>query len=341
MIIDTASIQRWSARWHKYSPAAKQLVMGVWIVFILVGGLRAKLVDRVVAIVNNDVILLSELNQTLTTISANLDKQGYPESQKDQILKKQRSRILEQIIYDKLTDQQVQRHNIKIDDSEVDATIQRIQKINKMSDDALRRSLELDGLSYDDYRKQIKDRMLRARLVNREVKSKIVITDEDIKAYYEAHLDEYGGHTKFELSHILIKVSPTADSTEKERARQKIDNIYKQLQDGAVFEKLAAAYSEASSAAGNGQLGVFDRNILSKPIKQALNGLKPKQFSKVVESDQGYQIFYIESIIQSGGKGIDEVRADIQEKLYADVVDQKFNEWIKDLRQRSHIQILE
>jgi len=315
--------------------------MGVWIVFILVGGLRAKLVDRVVAIVNNDVILLSELNQTLTTISANLDKQGYPESQKDQILKKQRSRILEQIIYDKLTDQQVQRHNIKIDDSEVDATIQRIQKINKMSDDALRRSLELDGLSYDDYRKQIKDRMLRARLVNREVKSKIVITDEDIKAYYEAHLDEYGGHTKFELSHILIKVSPTADSTEKERARQKIDNIYKQLQDGAVFEKLAAAYSEASSAAGNGQLGVFDRNILSKPIKQALNGLKPKQFSKVVESDQGYQIFYIESIIQSGGKGIDEVRADIQEKLYADVVDQKFNEWIKDLRQRSHIQILE
>jgi len=310
-------------------------------VFILVGGLRAKLVDRVVAIVNNDVILLSELNQTLTTISANLDKQGYPESQKDQILKKQRSRILEQIIYDKLTDQQVQRHNIKIDDSEVDATIQRIQKINKMSDDALRRSLELDGLSYDDYRKQIKDRMLRARLVNREVKSKIVITDEDIKAYYEAHLDEYGGHTKFELSHILIKVSPTADSTEKERARQKIDNIYKQLQDGAVFEKLAAAYSEASSAAGNGQLGVFDRNILSKPIKQALNGLKPKQFSKVVESDQGYQIFYIESIIQSGGKGIDEVRADIQEKLYADVVDQKFNEWIKDLRQRSHIQILE
>jgi peptidyl-prolyl cis-trans isomerase SurA len=341
MNIDTSSLQGWSTRFRKYPTALKQLGLCVWIVFILAGGLHAELVDRVVAIVNNDVILLSDLNQPMAAVRANLDQQGYSQSQKDQILKQQRSHILEQLIYDKLTDQQVQRHNIKIDDSEVDATIQRIQRINKLSDDALRQGLELDGMTYDDYRKQIKDKMLRARLVNREVKSKIVITDEDIKAYYEAHLDEYGGHTKYELSHILIKVPPSADSTEKERARQKIDKIYKQLQEGNAFEQLAAAYSEASSAARNGQLGVFDLNILSEQIKQALKGLEAKQFSKVVESDQGYQIFYIESVIQSGGKALDEVRADIQEKLFADVVDQKFNKWIKDLRQRSHVRIME
>ena len=183
--------------------------------------------------------------------------------------------------------------------------------------------------------------MLRARLVNREVKSKIVITDEDIKAYYNAHIQEYGGHTKYELSHILIKVPTPADPTKKEHARQKIGSIYKQLQEGGSFGHLAAEYSEAPSAARNGTLGVFDLNILSEQIKKALKGLQAKQFSKVVESDQGYQIFYIESIIQSGGKGLDEVRADFQEKLFADVVDQKFNEWIKDLRQRSHIQIME
>jgi peptidyl-prolyl cis-trans isomerase SurA len=341
MNLDAPLLQGCSAQGGKHHAAVKLLALSIWIVFLLVGGLRAELVDRIVAIVNNDIILLSELDQTLADLRATLDKQGYSQSQKEQILKQQRSNALEKLIYDKLTDQQVQRHNIKIDDSEVDATIQRIKKINRMSDDDLRRNLESDGMSYDDYRKQIKDKMLRSRLVNREVKSKIVITDEDIKAYYDAHLDEYGGHTKYELRHILIKISPSADSTEKERARQKIDNIYNKLQQGGSFEQLAEEYSEAPSAAHNGRLGIFDLNILSDQIKQALKGLEAKHFSKVVDTDQGYQIFYIESVIQSGGKGIDEVRDEIQEKLFANVVDQKFNEWIKDLRQRSHIQIME
>ncbi len=338
---DTSSLQGWPALCHRCSAALKSLGFALCGMLILLGGLRAEVVDRVVAVVNNDIILLSDLNQMLSTVGATLDQQGYSQSQKNQILNQQRSMLLEQLIYDKLTDQQVQRRNIKIDDSEVDATILRIKKINKLSDDTLRRKLELDGLSYDEYRKQIKDKLLRARLVNWEVKSKIVITDEDIKAYYQAHLEEYGGHTKYDLRHILIKVSPNADSVEIERARQQINTIYERLQKGDPFEKMAAEFSEAPSAVRDGHLGVFDLNILSDQIKQALNGLETKQFSKVVETNQGYQIFYIENVIQSGGRGIDEVRTEIQEKLFAEIVDQKFEDWIKKLRQRSHIQIME
>jgi peptidyl-prolyl cis-trans isomerase SurA len=210
-----------------------------------------------------------------------------------------------------------------------------------MSDQDLRRALELDGISYDDYRKQIKDRMLRTRLVNREVKSKIVITDEDVKAYYDAHQSEYGGHTKLELSHILIRVPSEAGPTEKERALNQINDIYKQLQNGEAFDKLASQYSEAPSAQRNGYLGVFDINQLSDKIQQAVQKLGPQQFSKIVETDQGYQIFYITSLTQSGAKPLEEVRGEIQEKIYTESVDQKFNAWIKELRQRSHVQILE
>ncbi len=313
----------------------------IWLVIILVGNLHAELVDRVVAVVNNDVILLSDLNLTLVKIKANLDKQGYSDSQKNQILKQQRSRVIEQLIYDKLTDQQIKRLNLKINENEVDATIKRIEKINKISEEALRQNLEQDGIAYDDYRKEIKDKILRARLVNREVKSRIVITDQDVKNYYDSHREEYGGNTKFELRHILIKVSPSADASEKERARRKVDDIYKQLQNGSAFARLAAEHSEAASASNDGRLGVFDLNILSENIRQALKGLKTGEFSAIVDSDQGYQIFYVERLIQSGGKKLDEVRAEIQEKLYAEIVDKKFNEWIKDLRQRSHIQIIE
>jgi peptidyl-prolyl cis-trans isomerase SurA len=321
--------------------AGRTLGCCLWIFLLLVGALHAEMVDRVIAIVNDDIILQSDLNQTMTTLGATLEGQGYSQSQKDQILREQRGKILEQMIYDKLTDQQVKQHHIKIGDDEVDATVERIRMVNRMSSDDLRHRLESEGLSIDDYRKQIKEKLLRSRLVNREVKSKIVITDEDIKAYYDAHSDTYGVRTKYELRHIMTKVPSTAGQDAKKDALARINRIYNELQQVGSFEKLAKEYSEAPSAARNGYLGVLDLSILSEPIKQALSGLEAKQFTKPVDTEQGYQIFYIESIVQTGGKSIDEVRSEIHEKLYADVVDRKFNEWIKELRQHSHIQILE
>jgi peptidyl-prolyl cis-trans isomerase SurA len=308
---------------------------------LLAGALHAELVDRVVAIVNNDIILQSDLDHAIATIGVTLDAQGYSQSQKDQILKEQRGQIFEQLIYDKLTDQQVKQHKINIGDHEVDAAIERIRNLNRISSDDLRRRLELEGVSYDDYRKQIKEKILQARLVNREVKSKIVITDEDIQAYYDAHGDEYGVHTKYELRHILIKVPAAAGTDAKKDALARINHVYDELQKGESFEKLAREYSEAPSAERDGHLGIFDIAILSGQIRQALGGLEPKQFTKVVDTEQGYQIFYVESIVQTGGRRIEDVRSEIQEKLFNDVVARKFDEWIKELRQRSHIQILE
>jgi peptidyl-prolyl cis-trans isomerase SurA len=319
---------------------SKSIGWSMALLLLMLGNVRAELVDRVVAVVNNDIILHSDVEQALSVAAATLDQQHYSPSQKQQILNEQRQRILDQLIYDKLTDQQVERNHIKIDDDEVNATIERIRSVNKMSDQDLRRALELDGISYDDYRKQIKERLLRTRLVNREVKSKIVITDEDVKAYYDSHQREYGGQTKLELSHILIRVAPTADPAEKERALNQIKDIYKRLQNGETFEKLATQHSEAPSAQRSGYLGVFDISQLSDQIQQAVKKLGPQQFSEVVETDQGYQIFYIASLTQSGAKPLEKVRAEIQEKIYTELVDQKFNAWIKDLRQRSHIQIM-
>ncbi len=327
--------------WPPCQSAARVVGGCTILVLLLFVNVRAEVVDRIVAMVNDDIILLSDLEQMLTVVSGTLDRQGYPASQKRQILNEQRKQVLEQLIYDTLTDQQIQRHGIKIDDDEVDATIAQIRKINKLSETDLHRALELDGISFEAYRKQIKEKVLRTRLVNREVKSKIVITDEDIRSYFDSHQSEYGGATKYELRHLLLKVSPSATSTEKESVYQRIKGLYERLQAGQAFEKVAGQYSEAPSAARNGLLGVFDANLLSDQIKQALQGVDPKQFSEIVDTDQGYQIFYVEGIMQSGGRSLDEVRAEIQQKLYADVVDQKFNEWIKDLRQRSHIQIME
>jgi peptidyl-prolyl cis-trans isomerase SurA len=318
-------------------------ILCFWSIAILfwVGNAPAEIVDRIVAVVNDDIILASDLDQVLKPAEASLKNRGYASIDRQRIIDSQRGQVLERLIYDKLTDQQVRRHNLKVKDTEVDATIQRIRSANKLTEEELRRALDLDGMTFDAYRKEIRDKMLRTRLVNREVKSKIVVTDKDIKSYYNAHKDQYAGSTKYDLSHILLRVSPEANQAERERVKDQINLLRERLQAGEPFDKLAGLFSEAPTASRGGRLGVFGTNLLTEEINQALKGLNAKQYSQVVETDQGYQIFYVENIISAGGKTLEQATPEIQEKLYAEVVDRKFKTWIEDLRKRSHIQILE
>lgn len=303
--------------------------------------LYAELVERIVAVVNDDIILLSELDQAMVPVKQNLDRQGYTSYQQSQILAEQRAKILKQMIHEKLTDQQIKRYGIKIDDQEIDATINRIKEANRLSDERFEQALAMEGLSYKDYRKQVKDQMLRSKLVNFEVRSKIVITDEEIKTYYNNQKARYQGKTKYHLRHILIKVIPDAGELERTRGYQRVQAVYQKLQQGEPFAKMASLYSDAPTAKEGGDLGVFEISYLTDEARQALEGIGAGQFSSVVATEQGYQIYFVEDTISSGGISLDEAKTEIQDKLYSEKVDQKYRAWMEELRQRAHIQIME
>lgn len=302
---------------------------------------RAEVVDRIVAIVNEDIILRSELDQRMASMIELLNQKDYSTGQKNEIIEKQRKRMLEQLVYSKLADQQARKYNLEISEQEVTATIDRIKTINKMTDESLRRMLELDGITFEDYREQIREKLLRTRLVNLEVKSKIVITDEDVKAYYDTHIQRYMGKTKYRLRHILLKVPEMASEEEQAEVLQRTNVLHKRLKAGEAFSDLAKAFSEAASAEKGGVLGMFELNLLTRPIQAAIQDLRAGQFSNVVETEQGYQIFYVDEIINSGGTTLDEARQEIQEKLYAEDVDRKYQNWLKTMRESAHVKILE
>ena len=301
----------------------------------------AELVDRIVAIINDDIILLSELDQAMAPIKQSLAKQGYPSNELSQLMAEQRTKMLEQMIYGKLTDQRIKRYGIKIDDQEVDATIDRIQKANRLSEERFRQALAMDGMTYDTYRRKVKEQLQRSKLVNYEVRSKIVITEKDVKTYYEGNWDRYQGNTKYHLRHILVKVAPDAGELERTKGYQRAQAVYKQLQKGKPFAKMAAIHSDAPTAKEGGDLGIFEASYLTDQARQALAGLDKGHFSSVVKTEQGYQIYFIEDTMSAGGTSLDEVRSEIEDKLYAEQVDRKYRTWIEELRQRAHIQILE
>jgi len=305
------------------------------------GNARADLVDRVLVVVNDEIILLSELERVMSTLKTSYENRGVSPVEQRRLLEGQQPQVLEKLIRDKLTDQQVAHHKLTVNDDEVEATIGRIRDANKLTEEEFRRAVELEGLQYETYRKQIKDQLLRTRLLNREVKSKIVITETDIKQYYDAHIDRYTGSVKYELRHILLRLAPGAPDSKKKRVSEEMKLIRQRLQDGEPFEQLAEQFSDAPTASSGGRLGVFGTHLLTEEIRGALKGLKPKEFSPVVETDQGYQIFFVDDILQTGGKTFEEATPEIRDKLYADVVDKKFKAYLEELRKRSHIQILE
>ncbi|MBW2443445.1 MAG: SurA N-terminal domain-containing protein, partial [Deltaproteobacteria bacterium] len=163
------------------------LLLGLLMATLVIGVPRSadllaqepELVDRIVAVVNNDIITLYDLNRAFAPYVKNIKALQYPPEKERQTLFKVRQDILNQLIDRILANQQIKRGQITVSQNEIDNTIERFKESRQLTDEQLRLGLESQGMSMEDYRKEIEEQILRAKLVNREVKAKIVITKED------------------------------------------------------------------------------------------------------------------------------------------------------------------
>jgi peptidyl-prolyl cis-trans isomerase SurA len=312
-----------------------------WMVTLLpaLGG-ATDVVDRIVAVVNEDIILLSELNTRMAPFAQRIHAQGFDIDKERQTVYSVREDLLNRLIDEKLTDQEIQRYNIKVDDAEVDNTIERIKAGNSSTDEDLRTFLERESMTMEQYREKIREQLMRARLVNYQVKSKIVITEEDIRDYYDKHPENYGVVSTYHLRNILMRTPPGASSEERAAIAATVESIRARVTDAASFAELARSYSQSPTADHGGDLGEFTKDTFSPQIQRALEGLKAGQTTPVLDTDQGFQLFFIEAINQQSGKPFESVKAEIHQKLYNDIVDTKFLSWLEELRGQSHIKII-
>jgi peptidyl-prolyl cis-trans isomerase SurA len=308
---------------------------------LIINAKAAEIVDRIVAVVNDEVITLTELNSSLKPYAEKIRSLGYSPEKEQQLLFNVRKDMLDRLINQKIEDQEIERSKVKISEEEINQTIERIKETNYLTDEQLRAALAKDGLTMETYREKVKGQILRARLVNLKVKSKIVITKEDVKAYYEEHIKEYGGEQKYHLRNIIMKVPLFLDSEKKLEIKAKMDEILEKLKAGESFEVLAAKYSESPAASDGGNLGTFEFDALSPQLQKAIGKIKPGEFTPVIDTDQGYQIFFLEEIISAQGKTLEEVTPEIERKLLNESIDKKYREWITDLRKQSVIKIIQ
>lgn len=300
----------------------------------------AEVIDRIVAVVNDDIITHFELQRSLRPYVEKIDGLGYTPEKKHQMRFKVREEILNKLINEKIEDQEIKRHKITVNEGDIDQTIERIKEANYYTDEDLRAGLAMEGLTMDEYRDRLRKEILRSRLVNKEVKSKIVITKEDVKSYYDSHREKYGGNKQYHLRHIIMKVTPFVGEADKQNIKKRMEAVLEKLKEGEPFETVAITYSESPLASEGGDLGLFRLDQLSPNLREEIQGLEAGELTPVLDTDQGYQIFLVEEIVQASGRPLEEVAPEIERILFSEVVNKKFQVWLKELRTQSHIKII-
>jgi len=300
----------------------------------------AEVVDRIVAVVNDDFISLDDLNRKLRPYLEKIKTMGYPPDKEQQMLFKVREDVLNQLIDQKLTDQEIARYKITASDKEVDNAVERIKKTNSLTDEGFRQALAKEGMTLEEYRKIAKENLLRANLVNREIKSKVVITKEDIKAYYDAHPDQYGFEEKYHLANVMIRSPENPGSADRKQSDRKMAEILQALKAGKSIDEVIQSFSDGTTKVQGGELGTFSLSAMAPNIREAVKELAPGQYSGIIETDYGPQIFCLLGKEKTASKTLEESSSEIENKLYKDIVDQKFSKWLEELRARSAIKIL-
>ncbi len=303
---------------------------------------RGAMVDRIVAVVNDEVITLSELEKKAEPIIKKVEdeNQGSPLSpaQKQEIL----SRLLPQLIDEKLVEQEIKRLGITVTEQEIDGAIEKICRDNHITRETLIKSLEQQGISFDEYKKGLKDQIERSRLIQAQVRAKIVVTDEQIDAYIKEHpLKKKVEGPVYSLQHICVVPEDANDPDARERARRKAEKALMELKEGKSFEDTARRYSNVPSASEGGFLGTFTLKDMAPFVQNAIKGLKPGDYSNVIETPMGWQIFRVKGIVSGNEhQASDTYREEIRQKLFRQQINERFDEWLRQLRSQSTIRIL-
>ncbi|MFP4473981.1 MAG: peptidyl-prolyl cis-trans isomerase [Desulfatibacillaceae bacterium] len=305
----------------------------------LLSSARAEMVDRIIAVVNSDIIMYSELQSVMDPYLERLQAAGYSWEMEEQLREKLREEMLNELIERKLADQEIERLGVSVDEAEVDAAEERLKQERGWTQEDLETALEREGLSLEKYREELRSQLLRAKLVQRAVNSRIVLTDEDVRRYYEEHPEKFSGEETYHLQNLVVEYGDDADEAERMLARSRLARVGGMVNSGFPFAELQKRLEFAKIAARGGDLGFFTLEELTPKLQEAVKKLESGQCSEPIEADKGYQIIWLKEVRDSGGTTLEDASPEIRRELYTETVNKRYSEWVSELKEKSFIQI--
>jgi peptidyl-prolyl cis-trans isomerase SurA len=294
----------------------------------------AVLLDRVVAVVNNEAITWSELRKVIT-LEGKTFLENVPESRKEEAMKELEKKFLYNLIDVRLQIQEARRIGLDVSGSEITSAIADIKKKFNLTDEALLNSLEAEGLNMEEYRTRLGEQILLSKVVNFEVKTNIVITDREILDYYEANKDRFGSMEKRHIRQIFFPAPK--DNALRASLEARAEDTIQRIQRGEDFSKLATELSEDKGRQFGGDLGYISRGSAIKEIEDVAFSLNVGDVSKPFWSPAGLHIIKLEDKIDADG--IDKVKDKIKETLFQKAFETKYPVWKAGLKEKANIEI--
>jgi len=296
----------------------------------------AAVIEQLLVVINGEPYTLSSLNTYAKTKMG----RAFPAGNLDQISATDRE-VLEQFITDKLLEAEVRESGINISDDDVSRYIEQVKKNNRLSDEDLKVALSREGQTLASYKASVKSEMEKSEIIDRQVKRKVSITDDDVERYYKLNAKKFRGNDRARIRHILLPLAENAPPDRVQSAMAKGKEIYAKILAGEDFATLAAENSEGAGRAAGGEIGWVNRGTLIAGIEEvAFEKLSVGQVSEPFRTNMGIHIVKLEGREPGNVLPLSSVAPRIKEELLNKTLEERFAKWLKtDLRRKHRVDV--
>jgi peptidyl-prolyl cis-trans isomerase SurA len=296
------------------------------------------MVDRVVAVVNDDVILHSELMRRVVPLSAEL-QDITDERERNRRQDKLKDQILDEMISEELIVQAAVESKLEVGAKEVQAALEDIKKQNKLDDTQFAEALRLQGYTMAGYRRDVRRQLLRFRAVNMIVRPKVQVSDDEVKARYEEMSRRSAAIKRVHLRHVLVALPDDPSSQQIAAAKTRATDVLERARKGEDFATLAQRYSddEATSSVG-GDLGWIERGSIATEWEVIVFSMNKGETRGPINGPRGLHVFHVEDVEKSQQKPFEEAKEQIRGELFRQALDRQTRQWIDELRKKAHVQ---
>lgn len=284
----------------------------------------APTLDRIVAVVNNEVITLSELEEEMVEVKDQA-RRRFNGPELDRRLRQIEYMGLNRMIERKLQIQIAKKRGIKVTDDEVKDAINRLRRLGEMPNESDPKEMAT-----------IKEQLTAMRLVNQQVRSGLIVSEEEMLRFYKQHQDRFVLPPEARISQILVALGPSSSLL---RIHEKAQEIYALLKKGERFEEVAARHSDGAEARRGGSLGFVRLGDILPQIQRIIESVPIGQYSEPVASPMGMHIIRVDERKPPQFRPYEEVKEDLRNVVFQLKSEQAYLEWIKDLRDRSYIEV--
>jgi len=300
---------------------------------------QAQLLDQVIAVVNDEAITQSELDSILRPIYEDY-KQRYSGDKLFRQLNEARSKLLNQLIEDRLVYQEAKEKKIQVDTLKIDEQIEAFQK-KFPTPVAMETALNEQGVTLRGLRERLEKQEMVRKLHEQEVKAKVIVSPSEIEKYFEENPEKFTSKDRMRVRSITIKKSDEAreKGLKDEAAFEKMQSLEKSIKSGGDFTALAKDNSQDVNAKEGGLGDWVERGAMIEAIDLVIFKLNPGETSEILETAMGYHLFRCEETQSGNKRGLEEVRDEIYNRIYQNKSEARFEEWLKELKSKAYVSV--